>query len=218
MDRKRQETVIVVLVAVAVVLLALNSVRFFARADITENRIYTISKVSQELFAKLPDQVSITYYVSDRLKGLTPEVQQIEDLLYEYAAHSRGKVKVSFVDPVKAGIENQMQGYGIVPQQIQVVQQDQQSLATVYSGILISYLDRTKAIPVIYDTNTLEYDLTSSIEHLMSNTQPVLGVLIGSNGESLNQNYRLLGNALSQYYSIRQIQPGETIPPDVSVL
>lgn len=218
MNRRSQETVIVVLVGIAVLLVALNSARFFTRADITENHIYTISTVSEKLFATIPNQVSITYYVSDRLKGLTPEVQQIEDLLYEYAAHSRGKVKVSFVDPVKAGVEKSMQGYGIVPQQIQVIQQDQQSLATVYSGIVISYLDRTKAIPVIFDANTLEYDLTSSIEHLIANTEPVLGVLIGNSGESLNQNYRLMANALSQYYTIRQVQPGETIPPDVSVL
>ncbi len=218
MTRKTQETIVVTMVGVALLLIALNSVRFFARADITENQIYTISSVSQKLFARIPDQVSITYYVSDRLKALTPEVQQIEDILIEYAAHSRGKVKIAFTDPVKAHVEQQMQGLGIVPQQIQVVQQDQQSLATVYSGIVISYLDRTKAIPVIFDTTTLEYDLTSSIQHLMANTQPVLGVVMGDNGKSLNQNYRLLGNVLSQYYSVRQIQTGETIPPEVSVL
>ncbi|HUX13705.1 MAG TPA: GldG family protein [Spirochaetia bacterium] len=218
MTRKTQEMIVVTMVGAVVVLFALNSVRFFSRADITENRIYTISKVSQELFAKIPDQVSITYYASDRLKALTPEVQQIEDLLVEYAAQSRGKVKISFTDPIKAHVEQQMQGLGIVPQQIQVVQQDQQSLATVYSGIVISYLDRTKAIPVVFDTTTLEYDLTSSIEHLLANTQPVLGVITGDDGKSLNQNYRLLGNVLSQYYTVRQVQSGETIPPDVSVL
>jgi ABC-type uncharacterized transport system involved in gliding motility auxiliary subunit len=46
----------------------------------------------------------------------------------------------------------------------------------------------------------------------------VVGILLGDNGETLNQNYRMLGTALSRNYSVRQVQPGETIPPDISVL
>ncbi|HUX50609.1 MAG TPA: GldG family protein [Spirochaetia bacterium] len=218
MTRRRQEQILVSLVAVAIALAALSSLRYYFRADITENHIHSISAVSVKLFSRIPDQVTITYYLSDRLNGMTPEVAQIKDLLYEYAARSGGKVQVSVVDPATAHLESQAQQDGIVPQQIRVVEQNQQSLVTVYSGILISYLDRTHTIPLVFDTATLEYDLTSSIQNLIDNRQPVLGIILGDTGESLSQNYKLLGNQLSRSFAVRQIQPGETIPSDVQVL
>lgn len=218
MDRRMQEIIVVTLSAIIVLLVALNSGIFYFRADITENHVYTISKVSRNLFKDIPEEVTITYYLSDRLKSLAPQTQEVQDLLYEYAAHSHGKIKVSVVDPVKSGAERQMSSLGIVPQQVQVIEHDQQSVAQVYSGIVLSYLDRTKALPVVFDTTTLEYELTSSIKHLVANTNPVLGILLGDSGQSLDQDYQLLSNGLSRYYDVRSIKPGETIPGDVSVL
>ena len=96
--KKRTEIVLFVLGLVLILLIGLNASRFFLRIDLTKNKAFTISKVSRELFRDIPDRVYITYYVSDKLKSLYPFPFQIEDLLYEYAAYSRGTIKVEVVD------------------------------------------------------------------------------------------------------------------------
>ena len=142
MTRKTREIVTGVLTVGIVVLVALNSTLFFFRLDLTENKAFTISEVSRNLVSEIPQQVSITYYISDRLRNRAPETQHIVDILNEYAAYARGTITVDVVDPQKKGMTDRVEELGVVPQQIQVIEQDEQSLARVYSGIVINYLDR----------------------------------------------------------------------------
>ena len=101
--KKRAEIVVFLLGLAIILLAALNSSRFFARLDLTESKAFSISRVSKKLFQEIPEQVYITYYVSDRLRKLYSFPQQVEDLLQEYAAYSRGKIRVESLDPLAAG-------------------------------------------------------------------------------------------------------------------
>ncbi|MFO8064315.1 MAG: GldG family protein [Spirochaetota bacterium] len=218
MKRKTAEIVTGALTVGIVVLVALNSTVFFFRLDLTENNAFTISEVSRNLFTEIPEEVSITYYVSDRLRNRAPETQQVIDILNEYAAYSRGAISVDIVDPQKEDMTERVQELGVVPQQIQVVEQDEQSLARVYSGVVINYLDRQETLPVVFDPATVEYRLTSAIRDLVRDESDVAGLLLGSSGESLEEDYQMLANQLSRNFEVRPITPGEPIPPEVTVL
>jgi len=216
---KKKEILLTVLTLLVFILAAANSQIFFTRFDMTENKAFSISEVSRNIFRDIPDQVHIAYYISARLAGLTPIPGQIEDLLYEYAAHGRGRIRVSVIDPEKmgrsgAGIEE----LGIVPQQIQVVERNEQSVATVYTGIVISYLDGREILPVVFSVSNLEYDLTRRIQKLVSGKKPSLGFLFGGEGMSLSQDMSFAANSLAESYAIREIDRGEEIPSDISVL
>ncbi|MDR1625824.1 MAG: GldG family protein [Spirochaetia bacterium] len=214
-----RETLAGFLALLVMVLVAANSLVFYTRFDLTENKAFSISDVSKNLFREIPESVLISYYISKRLSGLSPVPGQIEDLLYEYAAYGRGRIRVSVVDPEKAAAEGQrVEELGIAAQQIQVVEQNQQSVATVYTGIVLSYLDARETIPVVFNPSNLEYDLTRRIRKLVSGKKPAAGFLFGKQEMGLDRDMNILANRLAQSYTVQEIPRGEEIPLDISVL
>jgi ABC-type uncharacterized transport system involved in gliding motility auxiliary subunit len=101
---------------------------------------------------------------------------------------------------------------------MQVVEREETTVATVYSGIVIQYLDRSEALPFVADLSTLEYDLSSKIRALVSGSQRTVGILIGDAQRSLQQNFRYLQQELSAQFQLSEVQKGKEVPADVSVL
>ncbi|MDR3171996.1 MAG: GldG family protein [Treponema sp.] len=216
---KKQVTIITVLSVTALILGLLISRRIWFRLDLTKNKAYTISAVSRNLYTEIPDQVRITYYISEKLSTIHPLPGEIEDLLREYAAYSRGKIRFTTRDPAKAGLVQVVEQLGIQPQQIQTVEQDQASVATVYSGIVIEYLDQLEVLPVVFSLDTLEYDLSSRIRSLVRGTEREAGVIVGDSYKQWTTDYQYLNQALSQSgYAIRLINGGDEIPDTLPFL
>ena len=216
--KKKREIFIFVLSLAVIIFLGLNANRFFFRIDMTENKAFTISRVSKGLFQEIPDRVFITYYISDRLRSLYTFPDQVGDLLHEYSAFSRGRIKVEIVDPLKAGVISDVEALGIYPQQIEVVDKNEMSYAQVYSGIVINYLDRYETIPFAFRVETLEYDLSSRIRQVVSDSERVVGLLSGDRSRQPAQDFGTLMQVLSGDFLVREIEPGQDIPDEVSVL
>ncbi|MDR1948668.1 MAG: GldG family protein [Spirochaetaceae bacterium] len=216
---KRQATILAVLSVSALILALLLSGRIWFRLDLTKTRAHTISRVSRNLRDEIPDEVRITYYVSDKLASIHPIPGEIEDLLREYAAHSRGRIRFIRRDPLKANLTESVEQLGLLPQQIQTVERDEASIATVYTGILIEYLDKTEVIPVVFALDTLEYDLTSRIRALVGGRERELGVIVADGGKQWSENYGYLNQALVQSgFSVRLISPGEELADTLPAL
>lgn len=215
---KRQAFVATLLAGVVIVLVALNSLRFFTRIDITRHRENSISRVSRELFTEIEETVSITYVLSDRLRSRAYQPQQIIDLLNEYTAYARGRIRLEVVDPVEAGITGEIEQLGIVPQQIQVIEQDQQSLAVVYTGIIIRHLDTYKTLPVVFDPGSIEYQVTAAITEMIRERPRRVGVLPAAEGSTIDNSFRLLSQSLSRRFDLRILSPGDDVPPDIGAL
>jgi len=211
---KKQTTIITVLSIAAFILALLVSGRFWFRLDFSKNKAYTISKVSRNLHSEIPEPVNITYYLSDKLRTVVPAPAEIEDTLREYAAFSRGKFRVTVRDPVKAGLARTIEEIGLFPMEIQTVEQDQASIVTVYSGIVIEYLDRIEVLPWVISTDTLEYDLTSRIRAMASDTQRQIGVIAGDSYKPWNDdNFGYLNRSLfNAGFRVRVINAGDEIP------
>ena len=216
----RTAAMIIALLSAACILLALLlSTRLWVRLDLSRNKAYTISEVSRKLHKEIADQVTITYFVSDKLRVAHPMPGEISDLLSEYAAHSRGKIRFIQKDPAKAELLQKVEDLGIVPQQIQVVEKNETTLATVYTGILIEYLNRESVIPVVFSLDTLEYDLSSRIRSLISNREKELGVIVGDAHKQWQNEYGYLHRELVLAgFRIRLLNPGEEIPPVLPAL
>jgi gliding-associated putative ABC transporter substrate-binding component GldG len=199
-----------------IALVFLVSRRLWFRLDLTNGKTYTISDVSRSLHNEIPDRIRITYYLSDKLKAIHPLPGEIEDLLREYTSYSRGKIQLSVRDPARARLAEVVEQLGIIPQQIQTVEQDQASVVTVYTGIVIEYLDDVQVMPVVFSLETLEYDLTSRIRSMVRGTSRLLGILSAGDPRRFNENYQYLMSAFVQAgYQIRMINPGEEIPETV---
>jgi ABC-type uncharacterized transport system involved in gliding motility auxiliary subunit len=209
---KKHEIIITILSVTALALAIAVGNRLWFRLDLTAAHAYTIAPVSRNLYAEIPDQVRITYYASEKLKAIHPIPGEIEDVLREYATYSHGKIQVSVRDPVKDRMAQVVEEFGIAPQQIQTVEQDEATFATVYTGIVIEYLDRAEVMPVVFSLETLEYDLTSRIRSLVREQDREIGILVGDEGRQLQADYSFAVQALAQAgYAVRQIAPGGDI-------
>lgn len=215
---RRIEILTTALVVAIIVFAALDSTVFFFRADITQNKIYTFSPATKQLFRRLPQNVRITYWVSNRLKKISPIPGQIESILKEYAAVSRGKVSVRFENPDSQGKKSSLKSLGIAPEQMNILNQNARTTATVYSGIVLQYLNRQTAIPFIASTHGIEYSLTSKIDQLLNPSKWNVDVLIGNSKRSLSGDYTLVADGLGRFYHVRQVKPGASIPSSTQVL
>jgi ABC-type uncharacterized transport system involved in gliding motility auxiliary subunit len=205
--------------AAAFALALMISSRLWFRLDLTRNKAYTISEVSRNLYKEIEDEVRITYFVSGRLAAAHPMPQEISDLLEEYAAHSRGKIKYLRRDPSKDELTKAVEELGIIPQQFSLVEKNEETFATVYTGILIEYLDRREVLPVVFSLNTLEYDLSSRIRALVRERERELGVLLGNPNRQWPGDYGHLNQELNfSGYRVRLLSAGEEIPDTLPVL
>ncbi|UCF98188.1 MAG: GldG family protein [Spirochaetaceae bacterium] len=216
--QKKTEILHLVLTVLFFLLLALNSSRFFLRIDLTTNRIFSLSEVSKNLYREIPENVYITYYVSKKLKAVSPIPAQIEDLLYELVAHSKGKIRVDITDPVLDREERRALELGIVPQKVEIIEGDALRVAEMYTGIAIHYLDRSEALPVAFQIETLEYDLAYRIRRLVRGEKAIIGLLLGDFSLDFDRHFRSLESTLASRYALRRIGPGEAIPEEVNVL
>ena len=216
---KKQAVIVTVLLLIIFIMTLLVSKRVWFRLDFTKGKSFTISAVSRNLHTEIEDQVQITYYLSDRLKSMHPIPAEIEDFLREYARYSRGKIRLIVRDPARANMTQLVEQLGIFPQQIQTLDQDQASIITVYSGIVIEYNDQIDVLPVVFSPETLEYELTSRIRSMVREKARVMGILVGDNPRSWNEEFAGLQSMfMMSGYQFRLIMPGMSIPDTLPAL
>jgi gliding-associated putative ABC transporter substrate-binding component GldG len=216
---KKQTTIITALSVAAFFLAFMVCGRLWFRLDLTKSRAYTISKVSRNLHTEIPDYVNITYYLSNKLKSVIPAPGEIEDTLREYAAFSKGKIRVTVRDPLKANLVTTVEELGLQPRQVQTVDKDQASLVTVYSGIVIEYLDKIETLPWVISTDTLEYDLTSRIRSMVNDVERRIGIIVGDSFRQWREDFSFLNQILAEAgYKLRLISPGDEIPDNLPAI
>jgi ABC-2 type transport system permease protein len=216
--KKREQLIIVALVSAVIVLAALNSERFFFRLDLSANRMYSLSDVSKKIARGLAEPLSITYFKSEKLASRYSFPRQIEDILGEYVTYSGGRISLSVIDPASGKTLQQPESLGVVPQQMQVMEKQELNVATVYSGIVIKYLDRYQTLPFVTDPGTLEYEVSSKIRSLVTQKQTSIAILLGDDRKTMDQDYRFLQQDLQSQFAFQTVQKGADISPGTSAL
>ncbi|MFW6291423.1 MAG: Gldg family protein [Spirochaetota bacterium] len=206
-----------VFVLAAVVLVMANGLVHHARIDLTESRLHTISQATLDILEPIENTVTITYYLSERLRREYPQPRDVRDLLDEYEVASRGTVNVRVVDPNDLEDPETATALGVVPQQLDVSEDGERRSAIVFSGIVVEYLDRSDSLPFVFSSRTLEYDLTTTIRDLVRDDRRTLAVIIGDPGETLDGDYRRLATEFARRYELREVRAGEPLADDVDV-
>jgi ABC-2 type transport system permease protein len=193
--------------------LALISSEVYGRLDMSRDKAFSISDFSRDLIEDLDAPLTISYYLSGRLERRVPAIAEIRDLLYEYRRISSGNISIEFIDPDEDASADPT-AYGITPRELQVVENNEQTFAMVYSGIAVSYLDGLEVIPIIVDSSSLEYELSTRILALSGGGYQSVGFVLGSSDEDFSR-YGSLIQFLSQYYEIVPLLSGDIFPPDL---
>lgn len=160
----------------------------WARVDLTQGQIYTISAASKKYMSELQEPLLIRGYFSKKSHALLqPLIPKLRDLLKEYALASNGKVKVEFVDPIESPeIEKEaVEKYGIKPVVFQTANKYQAALTNSYFDVLLKYGDQFQKLnwkdmievkargdnDITVDLKNPEYDITTAVKKLLQSYQ-----------------------------------------------
>jgi len=216
---KRRAHVLLLLVLAVIAAAALVAERFHLRLDLSADRANTLSEASRKLHEEIPEKLLVTYYITPSLADRHPGPRAVEDFLRELEAASRGKISVSLADPSSGEQARAAESFGLAPQRMQIVEQNEQRVALVYSGVVLQYLGRSQVIPFAIGAETLEYDVVKAARALLSERRSLAAILVGDADKSLANDYRSLSQAFAAAgWETKELQRGEEVPPESSVL
>lgn len=162
---------------IVLVLANLVSNKAFLRFDLTQNKTYSLSKVSKQSVKTLEEPLSIKVFFSQNLPSPYNTVEQyVRDLLVEYKGESNGKFSYEFYDMESAENQEMAQKYNLKQIQIQEVKNNEVGFKQAWMGLVILYADRIEVIDQISSSDGLEYKITTKIANMISTTNALAGL------------------------------------------
>jgi len=203
---KTKSAAVMLIVIVAAILLIINliAVNLFTRADLTQNKIFTLSDASKNLVENLKDRLTIKAYITDDLPSPhNGDARYLKDLLDDYKAYSNGMLHYEIIDPAKADKEQEAINYGIPAIQFNVYRNDKTEFIKGYKGLVMLYGEKQESIPFIENTQNLEYELSRNIKKMTSYKQPFIGFAIGDGEPDMTGRLSTAYQVLQQEYKVQ---------------
>ncbi len=149
------------------------------RADLTENKLYTLSKGTENILGHLDEPITLRFYFSKKLAqkapGLVTYSERVQQMLEEYVTLSKGKIRLEIADPVPfTETEDAAVSYGLKGVQASAAGE------MLYFGLVgTNTTDGKELIPFFHDEREefLEYDVTRLIDNLRTTKKKVVGIL-----------------------------------------
>lgn len=147
------------------------------RGDVTENKIFTLSKGSKRILAKIDKPVTIKFYCSKSINRMPVQLKnyatRIEDLLKEYVQNGNGNLYLEKFDPKPfSDAEDSAIMDGVVGQPLATGEK-------IFLGLAVTCGKKTASLPFLspMKENTLEYDVTHAITEVLRTKKTVIGIM-----------------------------------------
>jgi len=147
------------------------------RADMTADRLYTLTEGTRKILKKVDSPLEIRFYVSQgeaRMpSNLKNFAQSVEDLLAEFKAQNPGNIHIKKFDPKPdSEAEDLARLDGVEPQPLSSGEQ-------LYLGICVSLDPQKVTLPYLAPERErlLEYDLARAIARVLTTNKPVVGIM-----------------------------------------
>ena len=221
------------LVLVAVIAVAADVVlaKLPLRADLTAERLYTLSEGSRAVLGQLDKDVTLKYFVSSSAAempmALKTYATQVENLLEEYDRAAGGALAIEKFDPKPdSDAEEWAQRYGVEPQSVNPFG------SPIYFGLVAVCGDKEETLGTLTPRTeaTLEYDITRLVTRVAWPERPVVGVMTSVEGVLAKADPRMMQmrrppqgwaafGELAKDYDVREVPPTvEEIDPAVKTL
>ena len=189
------------------------------RADLTQNKLYTLSKGTQQVLRELKEPVNLYFYFSRDAAAkqsplIMPYAARVREFLEEISARAGGKIHLQVIDPQPfSDDEDRAAEFGL-----QSLQHGGSGEA-LYLGLAgTNSTDGRSAIPTFTPDREefLEYDVAKLIQELGTPKKPVVGLLssIGLQGQFNPQNGQM-GDPWPIYTQIQQLFTVRTLTSDL---
>ncbi|MCB9868323.1 MAG: GldG family protein [Planctomycetes bacterium] len=226
-----------VLLFVVLAEVAFLASRYRARADLTQDRQYTLTESTQKVLGKLEDRLVIEAYFSpdeDLPVFHRPYRVMLRDALKEYEEIGRGHVRVVYFNPFEdRTLREKAERLGMKPQEAQVRDTGSLKATEVWQGLRLRYgAKKESVIPFLQlaqGTYFYESVLTPRIKQLTVQQRPKIGVLASrtsSGGMVIGerrtpaQGFTKLLQAFGKDYDLEplDISKGQLVRPEVEVV
>jgi len=199
---KKKTTIDLIVLIAILIFVNLISITVFKRFDLSLGKIYSLSKSSKSTVKDLDDRLIIKAYFSKNMPGEYADSRRfVQDILSEYQAYSHGNLKFEFLDPAdEQELKKEAQQNGIMPVSMRVVENDKLEIREVYMGLVFMYQDKIESLPMIKNTQGLEYDVTGKIKKITANGLKKIAIYDPDNTES----QQMPGNSTDKFASIVQ--------------
>jgi ABC-type uncharacterized transport system involved in gliding motility auxiliary subunit len=175
-------TALAVLAALFVAVMLLVNVAFRgARADLTQNHLYTLSDGTRNILKSIDEPLDLTLFFSDKGSEDVPQLRTyfttVHEMLQEMASRSGGKLRLSVVDPLPFS-EDEDRATSLGLQSVPVSAAGDK----VFLGLAgTNSTNGHAAIPFLDPGKEafLEYDIAKLIHELETPKKPVIGLRSG---------------------------------------
>ena len=199
--------VLAVCLFIATIVLA-NTALTTWRVDLTQNKLFTLSKGTINILNNLEEPIQLDFYFSQKAMNDFPLLAnygiRVRDMLEELATHAHNKLILNIIEPETfSESEDQAVASGLRTVSVNA------NSDRVYFGLVgTNSTDDEKVIP-FFQTNresALEYDLTKLIYNLAYPDKRIVGIysqlpIIGKKGDQTAPTWTIV-NALKEFFEI----------------
>lgn len=213
MQRKSFQTILYSSAGIVVMLILVVAVNVIFgaypfRADLTQEKAYTLSPGTRSVLKKLDTPVTIRFYCTQG-ETATPETvylkdyaKTVEDLLHEYKQVAGKDLIIQKFDPEPdSDAEDSARLDGLQAQQLP-------DGDNFYLGLCVNMADQRVAIPFLAPNREklLEYDITRAITQVFNPDKPTIGIISGLPvfGEQPNPELQMQGQQGSSSWTLVQ--------------
>jgi len=200
------------------------------KLDLTENRLYTLSKGTENILSDLQEPLTLRLYFSEKhftgLPGVLNYGNRVKDLLEEYVALSKGKLTLAVADPEPfSETEDEAVEYGL-----QGVPVDATGNQAYFGLVGINAAEKREVIPFLQPDKeeSLEYDVTRMVYSLANPKRKVVGLISSLPMSGMAANPFMSPGGAQQWMILKQLEQSfevkslsldvMEIPDDVDVL
>ena len=218
----------------AIILLSVNLIASLglknAKADLTEDRLFTISEGTREILRSIDEPITTRLYFSRRLAEIAPEqsryFQRVKALFEQYRDLSGGKLQLAVLDPEPfSDAEDRAVAAGL-----RGVRLNTEGEVGYFGLVATNSTDTTEVVPFFSPEREtfLEYDVTKLIYNLANPKKRVVGLMSGlplDGGETDTpmgkrpQKPWMIMSQIRELFEVRDIaQTVSAIPAGIDVL
>jgi ABC-type uncharacterized transport system involved in gliding motility auxiliary subunit len=211
------------------VVLISNSLLRGVRVDLTQDRLYTLSRGTRHILSSIPEPIQLYLFFSARAAQDQPQIkvyaQRVREMLEEMVARAGGRLRLKVIDPLPfSEDEDRAATYGL--QAVPVGRNG----TNVFLGLVgTNSTSGQAAIPFLQPDKEafLEYDVAKLIHELSVAKKPVVGLVSSlplAGGfdpmtNSMSEPWEV-DTQLKQLFDVRQLDAGslKAVPPDIATL
>jgi ABC-type uncharacterized transport system involved in gliding motility auxiliary subunit len=213
------------LVALAVLFIGVTILVTFvlrgARIDLTESKLYSVAPGTQRIVTSLQEPINLYFFFSQEASAESPQLrayaQRVRELLEEMAERSKGKVKLTTVDP-KPFSEDEDRAAEFGLQAVPLGARND----SLYFGLAGTNSTDGREVIGFFQPDKeefLEYDVASLIHKLGNPKKPTVGVIsaLPVEGQFDQQSGRMVPGwaSIAQLHEQMQVR---TLAPDIGAI